>query len=247
MTTLNRLSKICNPVRVNFQTLRDGRQDTNNKLVYDAIMSDDTKTFDNNINSNQFNKILLELQKTRFDFLEEIKENVLACRLLAMNISKKASRQGTKDEKTQITTCDTTSRQFGITIENLPANSARPLKQGGIITNQQFKQQKIAKNDCLKSFDGRITGNITGWIFAKVVYGNGGHQDNVFQETHDFCDWVINYGKIENPNDKFVVLIDTDLQQKFNECKKKYENISNLLIENHITFQQYIINTYSSN
>ena len=210
-------------------------------------MSDDTKIFNNNINSKQFNKILLELQKTPLEFLEEIKKNPLACRLLAMNISKKASRQGTKDEKIQISTCDTTCRQFGITIENLPANSARPFKKGGIITNQQFKQQKIAKNDCLKSFDGKITGNITGWIFAKVVYGNGGHQDNVFQETHDFCDWVINYGKIEKSNEIFVVLIDTDLHHKFNECKKKYENITNLLIENHITFQQYIINKYSSN
>jgi hypothetical protein len=54
--------------------------------------------------------------------------------------------------------------------------------------------------NCLKSFD------------AKIVIGNGGHQDNVFEETCNFCEWVLNFG---DKNDIYIVLIDTNLKIKF--------------------------------
>lgn len=59
--------------------------------------------------------------------------------------------------------------------------------------------------NCLKSFDVKINGKIAGWVFAKIVIGNGGHQDNVFEETCNFGD----------KNDIYIVLIDTNLKIKF--------------------------------
>jgi len=39
----------------------------------------------------------------------------------------------------------------------------------------------------LKSFDAKISGIINGWIFAKITYTNGGHQDNVFVRSSSIC------------------------------------------------------------
>ena len=133
------------PTILNFQSLRTDRQNVNNKLVYDAIMKNDADTFKKNINENEFNKILLEFNKTGNQLLEDVKQNTLSCKLLARNISKQASRQGTKDEKLQINTCNELSKHYNIIITNLPAKTHRPLKNGGIISNEQFKNQNIKK------------------------------------------------------------------------------------------------------
>jgi hypothetical protein len=65
---------------------------------------------------------------------------------------------------------------------------------------------------------------INGWIFAKVVIGKGGHQDNVYEETNNLCEWILQYNKIHNKgiDEIFIILIDTDLIEKLNELKKIY-------------------------
>ena len=93
----------------------------------------------------------------------------------------------------------------------------------------------------MKSFDGRIRGKVEGWVFAKVVFGTGGHQDNVFEEADTLCEWVNTFGNI---NHIYVALIDTDLHVKFIVLKEKYQNVSNLIIANHVEFQEYIQNNY---
>ena len=70
----------------------------------------------------------------------------------------------------------------------------RPTKDGCILTNNQYKKSGLKKNDCLKSFDAKLSGKVKGWVFAKVAYGKGGHQDNVFAEAHEFGEWVEKHG-----------------------------------------------------
>ena len=95
---------------------------------------------------------------------------------------------------------------------------------------------------CWKSFDGRIEGNLTGWIFAKVVFSSGGHQDNVFEEADILCNWVLTY--MQECSELFVILIDTNLTEKLNVIKSKYATTKNLLIVNHFGFQTYLIDNY---
>ena len=109
------------------------------------------------------------------------------------------------------------------------------------MSKKEYEQGEFKKNDCLKSFDGRIDGKIRGWIFAKITISNGGHQDNAFEEAHCMGDWIVKYGK---PEELYVLLIDTDLTAQFNELRQKYHK-NNLLVVNHINFQQYLINTYN--
>ena len=94
----------------------------------------------------------------------------------------------------------------------------------------------------LKSFDARITGKVEGYACNKVTAGGGGHQDNVDDELVEICKWV---KKFHNDDGKLWVIIwDTDLTKKFNALKKEYLDVPNLLVVNHIEFQQYIIDNY---
>lgn len=102
-----------------------------------------------------------------------------------------------------------------------------------------MKQKNITKDKCLKSFDAKITGKINGWLSAKITFGNGGHQDNVFEEEDTLCLWWKKYYK--NKEDKLVILIDTNLEKEFITLKNKYKICKNIIITNHFEFQNYMI------
>lgn len=157
--------------------------------------------------------------------------------LLSSRISINASRQGTKDEEYILSKCNITTSLVGVYISNLSNNAYRPSREGKIIELSEYKKMK--KHECLKSFDGKISGKINGWIFAKITFDSGGHQDNVFDEAHQMCRWVIANGDI---NLLFVILIDTDLKKRFGELKNTYDS-KNLLITDHIGLQNYILHT----
>ena len=61
-------------------------------------------------------------------------------------------------------------------------------KDGKIISERTYKMRDINKDCCLKSFDGSIDGKLSGYITAKISYGSGGHQDNVFEEMYTYAD-----------------------------------------------------------
>jgi hypothetical protein len=82
-------------------------------------------------------------------------------------------------------------------------------------------------------------------MFAKIVYGNGGHQDNVFDEANNLCEWIVKFHK--NTDLLFVLIIDTNLLIKFNKLKDNYKEITNIIISNHFDFQNYIISNYPIN
>ena len=218
--------------------MRNDRQHINNILALESCKKRDLTK---NINKKELTRVLDELNFTIDKLFDECQHNHTLAIVLSGRISINASRQGFKDEETQLKTINITSIKCGISIEILNKTDFRPTKSGIIISNSQFIEQGFQKNDCLKSFDAKISGKINGWIFAKVVVGNGGHQDNVFEESYTFCDWVINFG---NKSDIFIVVCDTDLILKFNNFKEKYMNVDNIIIGDHITIQQYFIDKY---
>jgi len=229
---------------INFQNLREERQRINNILAFESLKN---KDFKNNINIQSLKRVKIELNMTNDDIFNICKNDNNFCKLLSMIISINSTRQCIKDEDLQIKTCNITSSKYGIILKNLGSNDYRALKNGNIINKKEYINNMILKNDCLKSFDAKINGIINGWIFAKVVLGNGGHQDNVFEEIYVFCEWVINIYNINNINneDIFIVLLDTNLTEKYNKLKNKYQYIKNLIIGNHITIQNYFINNYN--
>ena len=232
------MSQAIFPIDFNFTNIRTERQKVNNLAVYQSLIQ---KSFNKKfINEEELKRVLEDLELSEIQLLDKCAEDYLFAKVLSRDIAKNASRQGSKDESTQLEICNLTSSKFGIYIEDLPNFSFRPTKDGRIITKKEF--DLLDKNSCLKSFDGRIHGLINGWIFAKVVYGLGGHQDNVFEEAHNYSEWVCNFGKEDQI---YVVLIDTNLDNQFNELKNKYLEQKNLLIVNHVEFQLYIIKNFN--
>lgn len=232
------------PVIVDFRNARDSRQTLNNLLAKQSIKSRNTAK---HINKKEWERVKdpKELDMSDQEIFENCEAHANFATLLAMHVSINSSRQGTRDEELQILTCNMTSEKCGVNITQLNTTDFRATKNGDIITNKQFKDDvklnKISKNDCLKSFDAKISGKVNGWLFAKVVIGSGGHQDNVFEEAHTSCEWWVKYG---SKDELFVVLCDTDLEAKFIELKEKYKNTDNIIIGNHITIQQYFIDNY---
>ena len=107
------------------------------------------------------------------------------CLLFSSSISKTASRQGSNDEQLQLEVCNNISQHYDIIVENLHNDGPRPTLNGEILTRNEITLRNIPKNCTLKSFDAKINGVINGFLSAKVVIGNGGHQDNVFREMDE--------------------------------------------------------------
>jgi len=232
------------PVRLDCKNIRSERQRINDESVFQAIKNSQKSEVLSKINGLELNRVLHSTGLSIDALIEACSKNDIMNRILSGRISKNASRQGAKDETTQIQVCSVVAAPFGIQIENISPIAFRPKKTGEIVSADTMKSANISKDECLKSFDGRISGKLSGWIFAKVVFGAGGHQDNVFEEADCLCHWVSQYHS-ENP-DLFVLLIDTDLYDKFETLQKKYAHIPNILITNHYDFQNYLINTYSN-
>lgn len=230
------------PIEQDFACIRSVRQTNNNKTVYDSIKNNDRKKFRENINKNELYRTLCDVEMSEDEFLEKCQENDPFCKLAARLISKNASRQCSKDEAEQLRTCHITSRKCGVSITNLSPIAQRPTKAGQIVSESEMKRKKILKDDCLKSFDGKISGKMKGYIAAKVAYGSGGHQDNVFAEMHELGEWWRIHKCFEE--EVLVILIDTDLIKKFAFLKEKYKDVNNIVVCNHIEFQDYIIHRY---
>ena len=243
MNELDETRQVILPITLNCKALREMRQNENNMKVLLALLDETIteKKLKSISNEKEIDRTLYDLGFTFDQFTNECRTSrsfaVVSARLISMD----ASRQGAKDEDIILQTCNNISKLIGINIANLPNTDARPTKDGKILSKEEYKKSGCKKNDCLKSFDGRISGKISGWIFAKITITNGGHQDNVFEEAHVMGDWIDKYGK---PEELYVLLIDTDLTLQFNELKQKFHK-NNVLVVNHVEFQQYLINVYN--
>jgi hypothetical protein len=159
------------PIKLDILNLRNERQKINDILAYQSIKSHKILK---NINVMAFNRILENLNFTDVELFNKCDNDEAFCKIISMHCAIISSRQGNKDEGIQIKTLNITSQFFGINI--VQQKDFRPCKNGTIINTNK-------KLDCLKSFDGKISGKISGWIFAKVVIGEGGHQDNVYEDN----------------------------------------------------------------
>jgi hypothetical protein len=239
-------SDILLPKKLNFSEIRKDRQKENVNNVLNALINKNINKLKENSNLKELDrylcdtKIILDLTlDTTFDkILNKCESDKLYAYTLAKLIAKNATRQGCKDEDLQIDTCAKLAAKLDIKIENLPNNKYRVSKLSSkIYTNNDVKIGIIDKSQCLKSFDGRITSSkVNGWIFSKVCFGDGGHQDNVFREEFEFCEWVLKYGNLD---ELYVVLIDSDKPNKLQSFARP-----NLFIGNHFEFQKYLISKF---
>lgn len=233
------------PIKIDFKQHRNERQKNNNELVLNCIINNNIKSFKKNINKNKLDELIHDDFETNFDkFWNKCVSDNIYAKLVSKYLSKLATRQGSKDEIKQLEICNSITELFNINIKKLNSNEYRPTKDGKIISNKEMKKLNISKDCCLKSFDASINGNLQGYIAAKVAFGSGGHQDNVFEEIDNLAEWWKKF-KFNHNNEYLFILIDTDLKKKINNIKAKYKTIKNIKIFNHYEFQEYIISIFN--
>lgn len=222
------------------EILRKNRQITNNNIVLEQLLAGKLgKQRDNkNHNPESLRRCLEYLDVTEEELFEKCKNDIVVAKLVALLISINASRQGSLDEKQVLETCNEGTSQVGVFIEKLTQEAYTPTKFGKVISKEE--KNKYSKHDLLKSFDGKISGAINGWVFAKMVSKTGGHQDNVFTETSTFCQWVIDHGE---KTMLYVVIFDTDQEPRLQTLQSNFAS-DNLLIGNHFEIQQKIIDRF---
>jgi len=220
--------------------VRTLRQKKTNKALAELLchaegLSDkDLKPY---INFKAFDRLADLYETDRQDLYYKCTGNYDYALAVANGCAIEASRQGSKDERFVLEEIDKVTKGFGVYIKPLNNQDLRPTKDGRFLTKEQFRsleRQGLTKLDCLKSIDGIISGEVDGYIFAKIVFGEGGHQDNVFHEAAQFGDWANEYGE---EGKIYVLLIDTDLKNKYNLLKEKYDS-ENVWVVNHIELQK---------
>lgn len=227
---------------IDFKNIRIERQKYNNNLIFKLIKEENIDELIKISNKNELDRVLEETNLNIIELISLCKSNDIMNKILSGRISKNSSRQCNIDEIIQINTIKDFSINYNIIIEKLNIIDYIPMEDGSIIS-KQFK--KNIKDKTLKSFDAKISGVINGFMFAKIVYGSGGHQDNVFEEANNLCEWIVKFHK--NNELIFVLIIDTDLFTKFNKLKDYYKDITNIIISNHYDFQKYISSNFPIN
>jgi hypothetical protein len=216
--------------------LRNERQKYNNEMVAKELYenSPSYSELKNIANIKAVNRLLNQLGFEYDDLLTECCKSMLFSKTVAFSIAKGASRQGKKDELRVINGIANAMKKYNYNIRTCDVNEYRPCKDGKIRSKNEFKREKLNKNtDALKSIDAVFNGPKSGYIFAKIVIGNGGHQDNVLHEINEYIDWAKKYGD----KDKiYVMLIDG---KQFDVLKSK--QTENIWVVNTVEFQEKLI------
>jgi len=216
--------------------LRKERQKYNIRMVAEELCNNSPSylELEKIANIKAVNRLLEELELTYDDFLTECVDNYMYSKTVSFAISKNATRQGKKDESFIIEGIANSIKDYGYEMRCCGVNEYRPCKDGQMLSNQEFKKQNLNKDtDALKSVDGIFTGPKSGYIFAKVVVGDGGHQDNVLHELNQYIQWANEYGE----EDKiYVMLVDG---KEFDVLKSK--QTENIWVVNHVEFQEKLI------
>lgn len=233
------------PIYTDYKKVRKDRQTINNDKILSSISKSDIKEFSESIklhgNICQLDRTLDYLSITTSELLQKCKDDILFAKLVAMACSKQASRQGKLDEKECIEKCNKVVSSLGINIKS--SNKLYPHKDGRLLTRDEFNKLKIKKTSCLKIIDGEISGKLTGYIFAKITFTEGGHQDNVFEEARQFGDWAI-LNSMSNTDKIYCLLIDTDLDKQLTDLKERFKSNKNIWVVNHVELQEKIISSF---
>jgi hypothetical protein len=133
-------------VKVDFKDLRLVRQKLNNIKVYQAIVTDNKKDFDANINKKALSRILEELNIDFKTLWVKCQNDLLFCKLVSKNLAINASRQGINDEKQQIDICNLISSKYGIYIKNISHLGLRPIKYEKSFNNKNRNEKRKYTN-----------------------------------------------------------------------------------------------------
>jgi len=217
--------------------IRITRQFKTNRDLAESIIHSETisdQDIKHLINFKSLDRLAELLNSDRQSIYDKCKTDFEFALAVAHGTAILASRQGSKDESFVLDEINRVSSAYGIYVQSLNNQDLRPTKDGRLLSKKEFAESGLDKLECLKSIDGVINGKVQGYIFAKICFGEGGHQDNVFHEAAHFADWAQQYGE---EGKVYVILVDTDLTAKFDRLKSNYDS-DNVWVVDHVEFQK---------
>ena len=131
--------------KVDCKDLRVERQKENNDTMLKLLQSGDITLVKRFCNIKELSRLLEDLQIDEEQLLQKCKDDLLFAKVISRQISKMASRQGTKDEAFILQKCNETTSEVGIYVENLSTVAYRPTKDGRILTNNQYKLEPLCR------------------------------------------------------------------------------------------------------
>lgn len=236
------------------RNIRDLRNKENQEIAERFLMGEDCgKTI--NVNKKALKRVLKDYHERGYinepnvkSLRESHKGNKLAIAGLAKSIAIQASRQGSKDETLILTGIqkEFEKEKYNEKVKFIPLpvhgpGALRPIKKDG-----SLKEDDGKKEGCLKTLDARFSivkedGTlVVGYVNAKIVIGEGGHQDNVSVEEETYIEWAkARIDSEKEPNAVYVVLRDeVDTKKNYLTTSTEYPNI---WICNHVELQEKII------
>jgi hypothetical protein len=145
------------------------------------------------INNKALKRLLEFKNMTKVELFADCYYNKSLADAVAFAIVKNATRQGIKDE--------------ALVLDYINSHSLHE------VTNLSVNAKRYDRID--KSVDGVFSGKYKGDIFAKVIVGRGGHQDNVWLELKSIAQIARN---LDNKR-IYCLLVDTDDIPNFNKLK----------------------------
>ena len=94
-------------------------------------------------NIKELHRLLEDLDINEEILINKCADDLLFAKVVSRQISKMASRQGTKDEAFILEKCNETTSKVGVYVENLSTTAFRPTKDGRILTNKEHKQSGL--------------------------------------------------------------------------------------------------------
>ena len=111
------------PIQIDCKNLRVERQKENNDTMLKLLRSGDITLVKRYCNIKELSRLLEDLQIDDKQLLLKCKGDPLFAKVISRQISKMASRQGTKDEAFILQKCNETTSKVGIYVENLSTTS----------------------------------------------------------------------------------------------------------------------------
>ena len=128
------------PIQIDCKDLRVERQQENNNTMMQLLQNGNMTLVKRFCNIKELYRLFKDLDIDEQKLINKCADDLLFAKSVGRQISKMASRQGTKDEAFILQKCNETISQFGVHIENLPTVAYRATKDGRILTNNQYKK-----------------------------------------------------------------------------------------------------------
>ena len=231
---------------IDYKTLIQQRQNNNLQLIITEINSPNFT----------FNALLhyIDLEKYKqLKLTTNINENTIkifrnnnfTSKLFASCISKDATKEYKYWQKQQIDIINNLSKYYENRTNIIVTNNNIQYRPNNIPPLFSIKNIQYRPNKTAPIFDAKINGIINGYVVCRVLFDAEIHKNmNIFDDLSIYCEWFARYA---DPEHYLFIIIDidntfTNLSQSLQNFKELWSIKPNIVINNHIQSQLFIIN-----